>query len=108
MPRKSNCWVYKSTQQGAKHGSLSFYINCLLTERCGVLSLIIAYHIQKHPRPQTEALNEGICVPNDGDVIMKNPQGFQLFACFWREKGGELLHLFTHLSKSLSVLTTRS
>jgi len=85
-----------------------FYINCLLTERCGVLSFVVPHHIQNHPCPQTEALNEGVCIPDYGNVIVKHPQDIQLFACFWREKSSELLHLFTHLSKSLSVFTARS
>ena len=67
------------------HGSLSFYINCLLTERCGVLSFVLPHHIQNHPRSQTEVLNEGICIPDYGNVIVKHSKNLQLFACLGRE-----------------------
>ena len=59
-----------------------FCINCKCPHRT-LWSAVpqIARHIQKHPRPQTEALNEGICIPDYGNVIVEHSKNLQLFAC---------------------------
>ena len=46
-----------------------------------MLSFVLPHHIQNHPHPQTEALNEGICIPDYGNVIVKHSKNLQLFAC---------------------------